>query len=60
VESLYGTYRATWKSVGQTIRFEQSLEIKDALAEVAAYPQVKDFFDKVSAGQSAPVVLVKP
>ncbi|MGD0299959.1 MAG: DUF3857 domain-containing protein [Bryobacteraceae bacterium] len=59
VESSYGTYRAAWKSAGQTIRFEQSLEIKDALAEVAAYPQVKDFFDKVSAGQSAPVVLVK-
>jgi hypothetical protein len=60
VESQYGTYRASWKSVGQTIHFEQQLEIKDAIAEVPEYARVKDFFDKVAGGQAAPVVLVKP
>ena len=35
------------------------LEVKEATAQVAEYPRVKDFFDKVSGGQSAPVVLVK-
>ena len=60
LESPYGTYRASWKSVGQTIHFEQQMEIRDAIAEVPEYPRVKDFFDKVAGGQAAPVVLVKP
>jgi hypothetical protein len=60
VESPYGTYHASWKSVTQTIHFEQQLEINDALAEATEYPRVKDFFDKVAGGQAAPVVLVKP
>jgi uncharacterized protein DUF3857/transglutaminase superfamily protein len=60
LSSSYGTYRASWKTVGQSIRFEQLLEINDAVAEVAEYPRVKDFFDKVAGGQGAPVVLVKP
>jgi hypothetical protein len=60
VASSYATYRASWKTVGQSIRFEQLLEIKDAVAEVAEYPRIKDFFDKVAGGQSAPVVAVKP
>jgi hypothetical protein len=59
VESSYGTYRASWKNSNNNIRFEQSLEVKEATAQVAEYPRVKDFFDKVSGGQSAPVVLVK-
>jgi hypothetical protein len=60
VENSYGSYRASWKTDNQSIRFEQLLEVKDAIAGVAEYQQVKDFFDKVSAGQSAPVVLLKP
>jgi hypothetical protein len=60
VASSYATYRASWKTVGQSIRFEQLLEIKDAVAEVAEYPRIKDFFDKVAGGQSARVVAVKP
>ena len=60
VESPYGTYRASWKAVGQSIHFEQQLEINDAMAGVAEYPRIKDFFDKVAGGQAAPVVLVKP
>jgi transglutaminase-like putative cysteine protease len=60
VESPYGTYHASWKAAGQTIHFEQQLEIKDAIVEVPEYPRVKDFFDKVAGGQAAPVVLVKP
>jgi hypothetical protein len=59
VESPYGKYRAAWKSSDGSIRFEQSLEVKDTFAEVQEYSRVKDFFDKVSAGQGAPVVLLK-
>lgn len=59
VQGSYGTYRASWKAAGQSVRFEQSLETNDAIAEAAEYPRVKDFFDKVAGGQAAPVVLVK-
>jgi hypothetical protein len=55
----YGTYRASWKTADGKVTFEQSLEIKDALAAPPEYPKVKDFFDQVLAGQSAPVILLK-
>lgn len=58
-QSPYGTYRASWKTNGGSVIFEQSLEVKDAIAGAVEYPRIKDFFDKVSAGQSAPVVLLK-
>jgi hypothetical protein len=55
----YGTYHASWKTGNGSVTFEQSLEIKDALAAPPEYPKVKDFFDQVLAGQSAPVILLK-
>ena len=59
IQSPYGTYRATWKSGNDAVTFEQSVEIKDALAAVPEYARIKDFFDKLAAGQSAAVVLLK-
>jgi hypothetical protein len=58
-ESFYGTYRASWKASAGSVTFEQSLEVKDALAGAAEYSQIKDFFDRVAGGQSAAVVLLK-
>jgi hypothetical protein len=64
IDSPYGVYHASWKIGGEkasnsSVTFEQSLEIKDTLAAPGEYPKVKDFFDKVLGGQSAPVVLLK-
>ena len=64
VESPYGVYHASWKinggkSSNNSVTFEQSLEIKTTVAAPSDYAKVKDFFDKVLAGQSAPVVLLK-
>jgi hypothetical protein len=59
LESSYGTYRVSWKASADSVTFEQSLEVKDTLAGAAEYSQIKDFFDRVSGGQSAPVVLLK-
>ncbi len=59
VASPYGTYRAFWKAGDGSIVFEQVTEVKDTLAAAGEYPRVKEFFDKVSGGQSAPVVLLK-
>jgi hypothetical protein len=59
IDSPYGVYHASWKTGNQSVTFEQSLEIKEMLAAPAEYSKVKDFFDKVLGGQSAPVVLLK-
>jgi hypothetical protein len=64
IDSPYGVYHASWKISGEkagnnSVTFEQSLEIKDTLAAPGEYAKVKDFFDKVLGGQSAPVVLLK-
>jgi hypothetical protein len=59
IDSPYGVYHATWKTADGTVTFEQSLEIKTTLAPAAEYAKVKDFFDKVLAGETAPVILLK-
>ncbi len=59
IAGAYGTYRASWKTANDSVVFEQSLEVKDAIAAPAEYPKVKEFFDQVSGGQLAPVVLLK-
>ena len=52
VDSKYGTYRASWKVAGGNVRFEQSLEVKDTLAEIAEYPRSRIFSIKWRAGRA--------
>ena len=59
IKSIYGTYHASWKGGNDAVTFQQSVEIKDAVAAVPEYAGIKSFFDKLSAGQSAAVVLLK-
>jgi Domain of Unknown Function with PDB structure (DUF3857)/Transglutaminase-like superfamily len=62
IDGPYGVYHAAWKvneKAGGAVTFEQSLEIKETLAAPEEYAKVKDFFDRVLGGQSAPVVLLK-
>ena len=54
IESPYGVYHASWKTGSGSVTFEQSLEVKETQATAAEYAQVKDFFDKILGGQSAP------
>jgi hypothetical protein len=59
LEGHYGTYRASWKSDGGDLLFEQSVEVHDAIVPAAEYADVVAFFDKVSRSQTAAVVLVR-
>jgi transglutaminase-like putative cysteine protease len=59
VTGPYGTYRASWKASGDVVTMEQSLEIKPLTVPAADYAKVRDFFDRVTGGQFAPVVLMK-
>lgn len=59
IKSPYGVYHASWKTSQGAVTLEQTLEVKETLAPPAEYPKVKDFFDRVFGGQSAPVILLK-
>jgi transglutaminase-like putative cysteine protease len=59
IKSAYGTYQSSWKAMPDRIIFEQSLEIQDVLAPASEYPKVRDFFEKLSAGQYSPVLLTR-
>jgi hypothetical protein len=55
----YGAYHADWKASGDVVTMEQSLEIKRLIAPAVDYAKVRDFFDRVTGGQFAPIVLTK-
>jgi len=59
VKGAYGSYRASWKTANGSVTFEQSLEVKDIIADASEYKGIRDFFDRVSGGQGAPVILLK-
>lgn len=57
--SPYGSYRAAWKAEGSKILFEQSVEIKDTVAPAEEYGKMREFFEKIAAGQRSAVVLLR-
>ena len=59
LSSTYGSYSAKWTANGNSIQFEQSLEVKDTIAPAAEYTQIRKFFDEVESQQNSAVVLVK-
>jgi hypothetical protein len=59
IDSPYGSYHAAWKVDGNKIVFEDSAEVKDTLAPASEYPAIRKFFEDITAGRSAPVVLLK-
>jgi hypothetical protein len=59
IESPYGSYQAAWKSEGGALTFDQSLTIRDLSVPPAEYGKLREFFERLSGNQSAPVVLAK-
>jgi transglutaminase-like putative cysteine protease len=59
ISGPYGTYRSSWKASGDVVTMEQSLEIKAITAPPADYAAVRDFFERVTGGQFASLVLMK-
>jgi transglutaminase-like putative cysteine protease len=59
IESPYGRLEANWVVHEDEIVMEQTLEIRDTVAPASAYRQVREFFDKLSGAESAPVILLK-
>jgi hypothetical protein len=59
LKTPYGTYRASYRSEGGKLLFEQTLETPDAMVPAEEYAKVRDFFEKVGGYQQAVVVLAK-
>ena len=59
LSGAYGKYRASWTPGGNEVLLRQSLEVNDITAPPGDYKSVRDFFDRVSAAESAPVVLMR-
>jgi hypothetical protein len=56
INGAYGTYGSSWKATPERIIFQQFLEIQDVLAPASEYPKVREFFEKLSAGQYSPAL----
>jgi hypothetical protein len=59
IDSPYGTLQARWSVENGDIVMEETLTIRETLAQAAEYGKVRDFFERVAGAHSAPVVLVK-
>src|SRR5581483_8931446 len=59
LEGRYGSYQASWKADGDSVVFEQSTQVRDAMVPPAEYAELRAFFDKIGGGGVAPVVLVR-
>src|SRR5262249_34867751 len=59
LEGHYGSYQASWKADGDSVVFEQSTEVPDAIVPAAQYAELRSFFDKIGGSEVAPVVLVR-
>jgi hypothetical protein len=58
-DSPFGTYEATVKVKDGTLTFTRTLSLKSTVVAPEDYKKLKDFSDRVSAGDQAPVVLVR-
>ena len=59
VESPYGSLEAKWSLSDGEVLMEQTLEIRETVAPVSEYSDVRSFFDKLDGVRGAPVVFVK-
>lgn len=59
LKSELGAYKGSWKMDGQTVVFEQALELRDATVAPSDYATVRRFFEQVGGSASAAVVLLR-
>jgi len=59
VESRYGALEVKWIVQDGEVRFERVLEIRNTVAPISEFPNIRDFFDRLNGEMAAPVVFVK-
>jgi hypothetical protein len=59
IENAYGSLEASWAVENGEIIMKQTLEIRQRVAPAAEYRQVREFFDRLTGAETAPIVFVK-
>jgi hypothetical protein len=59
LETSFGSYTATFETVGRQLVVTRSLSMPSAIIPAAKYSEVRSFFQKISAAEQSPVVLMK-
>jgi len=55
--TAFGTYKASYESEAQSVKFQRWVVMNGIFFRVEEYPQLRAFFDNVRAGDEEPVVL---
>jgi hypothetical protein len=59
MDATFGTFAATCEVKDGQLRFTRTLIVRSATIPVGDYATVRDFFEKIQAAESSPVVLAK-
>jgi hypothetical protein len=59
IENAYGSLDASWAVENSEIIMKQTLEIRQTVVQASEYRQVREFFDRLTGAETAPIVFVK-
>jgi len=59
LESAFGTYDSAVETDGKVLKIHRRLSLKPMFLVAEKYPEVKSFFDRISAAEQAPAVLLR-
>jgi hypothetical protein len=59
IETPYGTLDATWTVMNGELLFQHAIELHRMTAPASEVAHVREFFDRISAALSAPVIFVR-
>jgi hypothetical protein len=59
LETEFGNYEGRFEAEGQTLKARRQLTLKPMILPASKYKEVKAFFDKISATEQAPAVLLR-
>jgi hypothetical protein len=59
LESTFGAYESSVEADGKMLKLHRRLTLKPMFLDSDKYPEVKSFFDRISAAEQAPAVLLR-
>ncbi len=59
LQSSFGNYDSSLETDGKTLKLHRRLSLKPMFLDADKYAEVKSFFDRISAAEQAPAVLVR-
>jgi len=59
LETAFGTYEGVFETEGAILKLHRHLILKPTFLDAGKYSEVKGFFDRISATEQAPAVLIR-